>query len=182
MVLACDFVVMEIEEDPYKPLILGSVALKTLNALINCKDDTIIMEVAKKKLVFQFSKTTKMPLMKQACRMEVIDSEVNSSAKRVDSKKALEQVLYEDGESLSKEAMSFKKELDGVQPFEEEEVVLESIFEVEEVDSLMEECTMPPPKVSLKPLPPGLKYAYLDVEQKCLAIVNDTLDDPSLEN
>ena len=56
LVVPCHFVVMEMEEDPYTPLILGRAALKTLNALINCKDDTITVEVAKEKLVFQFSR------------------------------------------------------------------------------------------------------------------------------
>ena len=89
LVVPCDFVVMEMEEDPYTPLILGRAALKTLNALINCKDDTITVEVAKEKLVFEFSKTTKMPLMEQACRMEVIDSEVACFAKKIDVKDPL---------------------------------------------------------------------------------------------
>ena len=76
--------------------------------------------------------------------------------------------------------MFFEKELDRAQTCEEK-AVLESIFGVEEVDSAMKECTMPPLKVPLIPLPPSLKYAYLDVEHNCPIIVNDALDDPSLE-
>ena len=49
------------------------------------------------------------------------------------------------------------------------------------MDSAMEECTIPPLKVSLKPFLLGLKYAYLDVEHNCPVIVNNALDDPSLE-
>ena len=47
LVVPCDFVVMDMEEDPYTSLILGKATLKTLNALINYKDDTITVEVAK---------------------------------------------------------------------------------------------------------------------------------------
>ena len=93
LVVPCDFVVIEMEEDLYTPLILGRAALKNLNALISCKDETITVEVAKEKLVFKFSKTTKVPLTEQAYRMEVIDSKVASFAKRIDVKDPLEEVL-----------------------------------------------------------------------------------------
>ena len=49
------------------------------------------------------------------------------------------------------------------------------------MDSAIEDCTMPPPKVLLKPLPHALIYTYLDVKHKCPVIANDTLDDSSLE-
>ncbi|XP_021720046.1 uncharacterized protein LOC110687730 [Chenopodium quinoa] len=51
----CDFVVMDMEEDVDTPLILGREALKTLGAVINCKNNTIIREVADEKIVFEFS-------------------------------------------------------------------------------------------------------------------------------
>lgn len=43
-----------------------------------------------------------------------------------------------------------------------------------------EESPTPPPKVELKPLPPSLKYAFLDSERRFPIIVNANLDDPSL--
>ncbi|CAO2827405.1 unnamed protein product [Amaranthus hypochondriacus] len=121
-----------------------------------------------------------MPLMEQACHMEVIDSEVACFTKKIDVKDPLKEVLCDESKSLSEEAMFFEKEHDRAQACEEDDI-LESILEAEEVDSTKEECTMPPPKVSLKPLPSGLIYAYLDVEHDCPVIVNDALDDPSLE-
>ena len=94
-----------------------------------------------------------MPLMKQDCRTEVIDSEVASFAKMIDVQDPLEELSCDDGESLSMEALLLKKELDGARAYKEEEVVWGSIFGVEEVDSAMQNCIIPPPKVSLKPLP-----------------------------
>ena len=43
------------------------------------------------------------------------------------------------------------------------------------------ESSMPPRKVSLKPLPPSLKYAYLDADGNKPVIVGSKLDDTSLE-
>ena len=47
LVVPCDFVVMEMEEDPYTPLILERAVLKILRAVISCHDDTITVEVAR---------------------------------------------------------------------------------------------------------------------------------------
>ncbi|XP_048493054.1 uncharacterized protein LOC125493624 [Beta vulgaris subsp. vulgaris] len=58
----CDFVVMDMEEDQDTPLILGREALKTLGAVINCKNDTTTVEVANKRVVFEFSNTFKKPM------------------------------------------------------------------------------------------------------------------------
>ncbi|XP_021730693.1 uncharacterized protein LOC110697617 [Chenopodium quinoa] len=58
----CDFVVMDMEEDVDTPLILGLEALKTLGAVINCKNNTITCEVPDEKIVFDFSKLIKTPI------------------------------------------------------------------------------------------------------------------------
>ena len=50
LVVPCDFVVMDMVEDPCTPLILGRAVLKTLRAVINYHDDTITVEVAQEKL------------------------------------------------------------------------------------------------------------------------------------
>ena len=41
IVIPCDFVVLDMVEDTYTPLILGRYALKTLGALIDCESETI---------------------------------------------------------------------------------------------------------------------------------------------
>ncbi|XP_021759461.1 uncharacterized protein LOC110724348 [Chenopodium quinoa] len=61
----CDFVVMDMEEDVDTPLILGREALKTLGAVINCKNNTITCEVADEKIFFEFSKLLKTPIVEK---------------------------------------------------------------------------------------------------------------------
>ena len=46
IVVLCDFVALDMVEDPYTPLILGRDALKTLGALIDCKSETITIQLA----------------------------------------------------------------------------------------------------------------------------------------
>ncbi|XP_021726114.1 DNA damage-inducible protein 1-like [Chenopodium quinoa] len=66
----CDFVVMDMEEDPHTPLILGREALKTMGAVVNCKDNTITCEVANEKYKFEFSKTLKQPMVEKIWRVD----------------------------------------------------------------------------------------------------------------
>ncbi|XP_021727901.1 uncharacterized protein LOC110695017 [Chenopodium quinoa] len=62
--------VMDMEEDVDTPLILGREALKTLGAVINCKNNTITCEVADEKIVFEFSKLLKTPMVEKCYRVD----------------------------------------------------------------------------------------------------------------
>ena len=46
IVVPCDYIILEMVEDPYTPLILGRDALKTLGALIDYELETIAIKVA----------------------------------------------------------------------------------------------------------------------------------------
>ena len=61
------------------------------------------------------------------------------------------------------------------------EAEFEPLCEVKEGIIYKGESSMSPPKVSLKSLPPNLKYAYLDIDEGSLVIVSSELDDTSLE-
>ncbi|XP_010665635.1 uncharacterized protein LOC104882915 [Beta vulgaris subsp. vulgaris] len=63
--VSCYFVVMDMEEDPEAPLVLGREALKTLSAMINCKNDMITVEVVNERVMFEFSKTLKRPMIER---------------------------------------------------------------------------------------------------------------------
>ncbi|XP_021727230.1 uncharacterized protein LOC110694366 [Chenopodium quinoa] len=69
--------VMDMEEDVDTPLILGREALKTLGAVINCKNNTITCEVADEKIVFEFSKLLKTPMVEKCYRADVVNEELN---------------------------------------------------------------------------------------------------------
>ncbi|XP_021750529.1 uncharacterized protein LOC110716218 [Chenopodium quinoa] len=62
---------MDMEEDVDTPLILGREALKTLGAVINCKNNTITCEVADEKIIFEFSKLLKTPMVEKCYRVDV---------------------------------------------------------------------------------------------------------------
>ena len=174
----CDFVVMDMEEDPITPLILGREALKTMGAVINCKSNTITLEVANEKVTFELSHSLKNPMVEKICRVEVIDDQIESLGRVAlqPRDKLLEAIREPGDELLSKGAKRQQARL------EEAPTCLphEDVFEVLD-EKGKEESSTPPPKVDLKPLPPSLKHAYLD--EACLkpVIVSAELDDQSLE-
>ncbi|XP_021764707.1 uncharacterized protein LOC110729286 [Chenopodium quinoa] len=73
----CDFVVTDMEEDVNTPLILERETLKTLGAVINCKNNTITCEVADEKTVFEFSKLLKTPMIEKCYRVDVVNEELD---------------------------------------------------------------------------------------------------------
>ncbi|XP_010693991.2 uncharacterized protein LOC104906861 [Beta vulgaris subsp. vulgaris] len=59
----CDFVVMDIDEDLETPLNFGTEALKKIN----------------ERVVFEFSKTLKRPIIERICRGKLVESEIKYS-------------------------------------------------------------------------------------------------------
>ena len=57
--------------------------------------------------------------------------------------------------------------LDEAEVCEKEDSEFEEICEIVEEGSTLEECSKPPPEVILKPLPPNLKYEFLDDDHRC---------------
>ena len=72
IVVPRDFVVLDMAEDPYIPLILGRDALKTLGALIDCESETITIWMANEKVVFDFFKSSKELMVEVICSFEVV--------------------------------------------------------------------------------------------------------------
>ncbi|XP_021763815.1 uncharacterized protein LOC110728480 [Chenopodium quinoa] len=72
--IPCDFVLKDMEEDDKTPLTLGREAFKTLGAVINCKNNTITCEVADEKIIFEFSKVFKNPMVENICRVDLVGS------------------------------------------------------------------------------------------------------------
>ena len=73
MIVPYDFVVMDMEEDPTTPLILGREALRTLGVMINCKKNTITLQVADEQVVFEFSQTMKKPVVEKVYRVNLVE-------------------------------------------------------------------------------------------------------------
>ena len=74
VVFPCDFVILDMVDDPYTPLILGKDALKTMGNLIDCESETITVRVAKEKVVFGFAKSSKEPMVEQLCTLKVVEN------------------------------------------------------------------------------------------------------------
>lgn len=72
IVVPCDFVVLDMAEDPYTPLILSRDALKTLGELNDYVNETITLRVAHEKSVFAFSMSSKKPMVEQLYSLTVV--------------------------------------------------------------------------------------------------------------
>ncbi|XP_021768869.1 uncharacterized protein LOC110733164 [Chenopodium quinoa] len=70
-------VMMDMEEDVNTPLVLSSEDLKTLGAVINCKNNTITCEVADEKIVFEFSKLLKTLMVEKCYRVDVVSDKLD---------------------------------------------------------------------------------------------------------
>ena len=152
---------MDMEEDPHTPLILGREALKTMGAVINCKDNTITCEVADEKYRFEFLKTLKQPMLEKIWWVDLVESELDEMERF--------HGLYKDkcDEDLPCEEVGEEEPLCALEVESlESETHPETQGAVDELPSIQseskEESSTPPPKVKLKPLPPSLKYACLD--------------------
>ena len=74
VVFPCDFVILDMVDDPYTPLILGRDALKTLCALINCSSKTITIWVTQENVMLGFAKSSKEPMVEPLCSLEFVES------------------------------------------------------------------------------------------------------------
>ena len=104
LVVPCDFVVMEMEEDPYTPLILERAVLKILRAVISCHDDTITVEVAQVKVMFKISLILKKPMVEQVCRLEVVNGKFKKYQREIGiGYSEYDEDSYEENEELEEQ-------------------------------------------------------------------------------
>ncbi|XP_010684436.1 uncharacterized protein LOC104898996 [Beta vulgaris subsp. vulgaris] len=153
--MPCDFVVMDMEEDLETPLILGSEALKTLGVVINCKNDSITVEVANERLVFEFSKTLKTHMMDRICRVCLVEDEIEEATSVVHTGDELYASLTDapswDMEAVKEFSMLLETAIKETQ---------DEAFEILATSNDKQDCSMPPPKVEFKPLPFSVKYVF----------------------
>ncbi|XP_021775195.1 uncharacterized protein LOC110739051 [Chenopodium quinoa] len=164
------------QKDVDTPLIFGREALKSLGVVINCKNNTITCEVADEKIVFEFSKLLKTPMVEKCYMVDVLNEELDrlGSVMMKPQDPMVEALTYKE-EYQSQEAKEFVMAMEETQ-MEEDHEQQEDKEELELKEEKMEESSKPPPKVELKPLPPTLKYACLGNEGEYPIIINATLD------
>ncbi|KAG7559398.1 Retrotransposon gag domain [Arabidopsis thaliana x Arabidopsis arenosa] len=202
-----DFVVLEMDEEPKDPLILGRPFLATAGALIDVRRGKIDLNLGDDfKMTFDITKTMKKPTIDgQVFYIEEMDRLADELLEELTEEDYLQSALTKDGEEgfLHLETLGYKKLLDSHKEEESSEC-----FEKLEVAS----CRSPPssnseevqgadstsklddtsrwpsptsddwselkaPKVDLKPLPQGLRYAFLGTNSTYPVIINAALND-----
>ncbi|XP_021727434.1 uncharacterized protein LOC110694570 [Chenopodium quinoa] len=169
----CDFVVMEMEEDTTVPLILGRLFLNTAGVVIEMKQGILNLNVGDEKISFSFPQTLKKPLYDEVHRVDTLERDLEKFQENLFEGDPLQAILtgglVEEGEETRGYDLLLNQPL----------VHNENKVEVLNVE-VKEERTTPPHKVELKPLPPLLKYDFLDDSESYPVILNAKLDDTSL--
>ncbi|KAG7594089.1 Retrotransposon gag domain [Arabidopsis thaliana x Arabidopsis arenosa] len=224
-----DFVVLEMDEEPKDPLILGRPFLATAGALIDLRRGKIDLNLGEDfKMTFDITKTMKKPTIDgQVFYIEEMDRLADELLEELTEEDYLQSALTKDGEEgfLHLETLGYKKLLDSHKEeessecFENLEVPVAEVSTVEEdvsdqtrptysttrrvglPSSIPEEVKeadstcklddtsrwpsptsddwseLKAPKVDLKPLPQGLRYAFLGTNSTYPVIINAALND-----
>ncbi|KAG7536924.1 Ribonuclease H-like superfamily [Arabidopsis suecica] len=224
-----DFVVLEMDEEPKDPLILGRPFLATDGALIDVRRGKIDLNLGDDfKMTFDIAKTMKKPTIDgQVFYIEEMDRLADELLEELTEEDYLQSALTKDGEEgfLHLETLGYKKLLDSHKEeessecFEKLEVPVAEVSTVEEdvseqtrptysttrrvglPSSISEEVKgahstsklddtsrwpsptsddwseLKAPKVDLKPLPQGLRYAFLGTNSTYPVIINAALND-----
>ncbi|KAG7599425.1 Integrase catalytic core [Arabidopsis suecica] len=217
-----DFVVLEMDEEPKDPLILGRPFLATAGALIDVRRGKIDLNLGEDfKMTFDITKTMKKPTIDgQVFYIEEIDRLADELLEELTEEDYLQSALTKDGEEgfLHLETLGYKKLLDSHKEVEDPEYFEELIVSPTEVLAVTENdsastracysssnssrpseeaedthssipleipstCAsddwseLKAPKVDLKPLPQGLRYAFLGTNSTYPVIINAALND-----
>ncbi|KAG7578951.1 Ribonuclease H-like superfamily [Arabidopsis thaliana x Arabidopsis arenosa] len=217
-----DFVVLEMDEEPKDPLILGRPFLATAGALIDVRRGKIDLNLGEDfKMTFDITKTMKKPTIDgQVFYIEEMDRLADELLEELTEEDYLQSALTKDGEEgfLHLETLGYKKLLDSHKEVEDPEYFEELIVSPTEVLAVTEDdsattqacysssnssrpseeaedthssipleipstCAsddwseLKAPKVDLKPLPQGLRYAFLGTNSTYPVIINAALND-----
>ncbi|XP_048621486.1 uncharacterized protein LOC125591380 [Brassica napus] len=188
-----DFVVLEMDEEPRDPLIFGRPFLATAGAMVNVRDGKIDLHLGKgNTLHFDIKEVMKKPTIEGQMfyidEMEALADEYLEELALDDSlQHALtinkEAQLIKDGVSLEYEKLFNSREelVDEGRflelPQTDQHVATVAVQAESQEDDWSE---LKAPKVDLKPLPKGLKYAFLGPNNTYLVIVNSELDEIEL--
>ncbi|KAL1215972.1 RNA-directed DNA polymerase-like protein [Cardamine amara subsp. amara] len=221
-----DFVVLEMDEEPRDPFILGRPLFATAGALIDVKNGKIELNMGKDlKMHFDIKDTMKKPTIEgQLFWIEEMDHLVDELLEELNEEDHLQTALTKDGKDgyLHKETLGYEimldshKKIEGAEVFE---ILVElngegiasieaetgktqrlslsssssqtpsdpdSAASTQELDIQLESThsddwsELRAPKVELKPLPTGLRYAFLGPNSTYPIIVNDKLSDDEL--
>ncbi|KAG7564179.1 Reverse transcriptase domain [Arabidopsis suecica] len=212
-----DFVVLEMDEEPKDPLILGRPFLATAGAIIDVKKGKIDLNLGKNlNMTFDIKNAMRKPTIDgQLFWIEEMDQLADELLEELAEEDHLKNALTKNGEDgfLHLETLGYQKLLDSHKAVEESESYEELNESATEVMAVNDENStqaqpahsrtystehstatvdipaepviptsddwseLKAPKVELKPLPKGLRYAFLGNNSTYPVIVNDALTD-----
>nr|GEW78341.1 reverse transcriptase domain-containing protein [Tanacetum cinerariifolium] len=179
-----DFVVVDFDADPRVPLILGRSFLKTERALIDVFEDELTLRVGKEAITFNLDQTSRYSSNYNdmtAKRIDVIDMACEEYSHEV---LGFSDVITS-GNPTPYYDLIVSTTSPTLTPFKNNDFLLEEvdaflaidddptspkelkIYEAKSNKSSIDE----PPEVELKDLPPHLKYAFLEGDDKLLVII-----------
>ncbi|XP_048619944.1 uncharacterized protein LOC125590422 [Brassica napus] len=185
--VSTDFVVLKYRQEPKDPLILGRPFLATAGAIIDVKEGWINLNIGDISMIFDMKKLIKRPFIyDQAFYVEEVSDLEKESFIDMCSDDPLENALTH----IEREIFSIDNRTDDYVRLMDASIEVANIEEDDDSDIIVdrylrEAIDRQPsslsnwskdkaPKVELKPLPNGLKYAFL-YDQSCPVIVNANL-------
>jgi len=173
---------MEMEEDSHIPIILGRPFLATAGAMIDVKNGKLSFQVGDEKVEFCPPQSMASPSSDDTCcRVDILEKALNQEAMTChfveDPLEATLVSCHVTG-SQSGETEEYARLLDASTAYTGRQSPWE-VLSVEQRSSKEEEKSSP--KVELKPLPPLLRYEFLDPDHQFLVIASAKLDGPQLE-
>ncbi|XP_021754597.1 uncharacterized protein LOC110719927 [Chenopodium quinoa] len=173
-----DFYVLEMDEDERIPIILGRPFLATSKAIIDVKEGKMTLKVDNDSIEFDLNKVMRQPSSDNECyRIDTIENLMNEFRYPYmhASNDLLENVLLNENEVGDQKEMQLYEEMldekEETTPDQEMPQPYE-VFQVEEEEISNGKVA---PKVELKPLPSGLRYVFLDVNDTFPVIINANL-------
>ncbi|KAI5313301.1 hypothetical protein L3X38_042475 [Prunus dulcis] len=180
LILPADFVVMDMEDNPYvdrvDPILLGRPFMATADTIIKVKDGTLSMTVLGETVEFKvFDALSQPSITLDTCfSIDVVDHEVSSKIVQKKSNDALEAVLTQEEEDLfESEFQEVMAALEVFQPYPPS--FRPPLEPLASSSTKLEPSIITPPKLELKPLPNHLKYAYLGANETLPVIIAASL-------
>ena len=193
-----DFVVLEMDEEARDPLILGRPFLATAGALINVKEGKIDLHLGKEHtLHFDVNEVMKRStvqgqvfyieemealadeLLEELARGELTIEDPLQHALTVD--KEVQVVENKESEAIAAMLDSRKKIVDRGQYEELKQEVHQAVSATQQEDTQQDDWSeLKAPKVELKPLPHGVRYAFLGPNESYPVIVSSELTELEL--
>ncbi|XP_018487321.1 uncharacterized protein LOC108857805 [Raphanus sativus] len=188
-----DFVVLEMDEEARDPLILGRPFLATAGAIINVKEGKIDLHLGKEHILhFDINEIMKRPTIQgQIFYIEEMEALADELLEELALEDPLQHALTVDrGVQVveNKESDAYGRMLDSHRGFESEDQyealqqgVHQEAASTQQKDSHQEDWDeLKAPKVELKPLPHGVRYAFLGPNETYPVIVSSELTELEL--